>query len=115
MSLRRLQLALLAVGLAALVVMSGLFSTTVRIACLALIVAGAWWTEPERNRRGGGWWLLIGIGSVLSVVGFALAELSESAETGAGIVSIVGAATVAIGATIGFPLAPKRSGSRRRA
>lgn len=115
MGLRRLQFALIAVAAAALVVMAGLFSTTVRIACLAVVVAGAWWTEPERSRRGGGWWLLVGVGAAVSVIGFAVAELSEAAETGAGIAAIAGAATVVIGATIGFPVAPKRSAAKRRA
>jgi hypothetical protein len=84
--------------------MAGLFSTGVRIACLAAIVGGAWAIEPERSRRGGGWWNLIGLGALLSVAGFAVAELAESAETVAGIVAIAGAALVVIGATIGFPI-----------
>jgi uncharacterized RDD family membrane protein YckC len=113
-SLRRLQLALIAVGLAALVVMAGLFSTGVRVACLVAVVAGAWWTEPERGRRWGGWWILVGLGAALAVVGFVVAELSERAETPAGIAAIVGCALVVIGATIGFPVAPKRRVAARR-
>ena len=65
---------------------------------------GALYTEPERSRRGGGWWLLVGAGAVLAIAGFAVVELSESAETAAGIVSITGSALVIIGATVGFPL-----------
>jgi hypothetical protein len=89
---------------AAVVVMAGLFSAGVRIACLAVVVAGAYLTEPERSRRGGGWWLLVGAGATLAVAGFAIAELSEPAETEAGIVAIAGSALVIIGATVGFPV-----------
>lgn len=103
MSLRRLQLALLATAIAAAVVMAGLVSTGARVVALGVIVAGAWLTEPERSRRGGGWWLLIGLGTVLAVAGFAISELSGPAETAAGIVAIAGSALVIIGATVGFP------------
>jgi hypothetical protein len=103
-STRKLQLALILTAAAAIVVMGGLLSTAARIACLGVIVVGAWATEPERSRRGGGWWLLVGAGAVLAVAGFAVAELSEPAETAAGIVAIAGSALVIIGATIGFPL-----------
>ena len=104
MSLRALQLMLIAIAAAAAVVMAGLFSTEARLVCLAVIALGAWATEPERHRRGGGWWLILAAGVLLSLAGFALEELSEPAETEAGIVAIAGAATVIAGATIGFPL-----------
>ena len=41
---------------------------------------------------------------MLAIAGFAVAELSEPAETAAGIVAIAGSALVIIGATVGFPL-----------
>jgi hypothetical protein len=103
MGLRRLQLTLALTAAAAVVVMAGLLSTGARIGCLCVVVAGAWLTEPERSRRGGGWWLLIGAGAALAVAGFVVAELSEPAETAAGVVAIAGSALVIIGATIGFP------------
>ena len=103
MSTRRLQIALVATGLAALVVMAGLLSTGARIACLAVVVACALYTEPERTRRGGGWWLLVGAGAALAVAGFAAAELFDAAETEAGIATIAGSALVIVGATAGFP------------
>jgi hypothetical protein len=103
-SLRRLQLALIAAVAAAVVVMAGLFSTEVRLACLGVVVAAAWATEPERHRPGGGWWMLIVAGTALSLAGFVVEELSEPAETAAGIVAIAGAALVIVGATVGFPL-----------
>jgi hypothetical protein len=102
-NLRRLQLTLALTAAAAAAVMAGLLSTGARVACLAVVVAGAWLTEPERTRRGGGWWLLIGAGTALAIAGFAIAELSEPAETEAGIVAIAGSALVIIGATVGFP------------
>lgn len=104
MRLRRLQLALIAAVAAAVVVMAGLFTTEVRLACLGVVVAAAWATEPERHRPGGGWWMLVAAGTVLSLAGFVIEELSEPAETAAGVVAIAGAATVIVGATIGFPL-----------
>jgi hypothetical protein len=104
LSLRPLQLVLIAAAAAAIVVMAGLFSTGVRLACLGAVVAAAWATEPERHRSGGGWWMLIAAGAALSIAGLAVEELSEAAETVAGIVAIAGAALVIVGATVGFPL-----------
>jgi hypothetical protein len=104
LSTRTLQLTLIVTAAAAVVVMGGLLSTGARIVCLAVILGGAWLTEPERSRRGGGWWLFVGAGALLAVAGFAVAELSGPAETAAGIVAIAGSALVIIGATIGFPL-----------
>jgi hypothetical protein len=104
LSLRPLQLVLIVAAAAAIVVMSGLFSTGVRLACLVAVVAAAWATERERHRPGGGWWMLIAAGTALSVGGFVVEEISEPAETAAGIVAIAGAALVIVGATVGFPL-----------
>jgi O-antigen ligase len=103
LTLHRLQLVLVLTAAAAAIVMVGLLSSGARIACLGVVLAGAWLTEPERSRRGGGWRLLIGAGAALATVGFAVAELSEPAETAAGIVAIAGSALVIAGATIGFP------------
>ena len=104
MTLRALQLTLILTAAAAAIVMGGLLSTGARIACLGVLVAGAWLTEPERSRSGGGWWWFVALGTVLAAGGFAVAELSEPAETVAGIVAIAGAALVIVGATIGFPI-----------
>ncbi len=104
MSTRTLQLTLILTAVAAVVVMGGLLSTGARVICLAVIGAGAWLTEPERSRRGGGWWMLIGAGAALAVVGFVIAELSEPAETAAGVTAIAGSALVLIGAAVGFPV-----------
>ena len=103
MSLRGLQLALLAAAAAAIVVMGGLFSTEVRVGCLGVMVAVAWLTEPERRRRGGGWWMLVAVGAALSLAAFAVEAIWEPAET-AGVAAIAAAALVIVGATIGFPL-----------
>ena len=49
-------------------------------------------------------WGLVAVGATLSLAAFAVEEISEPAETAAGIVAIAAAALVIIGATIGFPL-----------
>jgi hypothetical protein len=102
-SLRRLQLVLASMVVAAAIVMAGLLSSGARVGCLVLVVAATWLTEPERSRSGGGWWLLVAAGAALAVLGFAIAEASEPAETEAGIIAIAGSALVIVGATIGFP------------
>ncbi len=103
MTLRALQLTLILTAAAAAIVMGGLLSTGARIACLGVLVAGAWLTEPERSRSGGGWWWLLVLGAVLAVGGFVVAELSEPAETEAGIAAIAGSALALVGITVGFP------------
>jgi hypothetical protein len=47
-----------------------------------------------------GWWDLLAAGVGLSILG---AHLADAAGTLGGIVAIVGAALVLVGATIGFP------------
>jgi uncharacterized membrane protein HdeD (DUF308 family) len=84
--------------------MFDLFATGVRFGCLAIVVAGTALTAEERRRRGGGWWMLLAAGAALSLAGLVL---SIPADTAGGIVAIVGAALVVIGATIGFPLADR--------
>ena len=110
MTVRGLQAVLLGTAFAALVVMLGLFSTAIRVICLAAIVSGAWATEPERSRRSGGWWTLVAAGAGLTTIGFVVAEISDPARTAAGIAAIAGSAMVVVGATIGFPL---RAADRR--
>jgi hypothetical protein len=104
MSLRRLQLVLIVTAIAALAVMAGLFSTEVRIGCLAVVVAAVLVTAPERRRPGGGWWILLAAGAALSVAGLVVEEVSEPAETIAGLIAIAGAALVVVAATVGFPV-----------
>jgi hypothetical protein len=102
-TLRALQLTLILTAAAAVIVMGGLLSTGARIACLGVMVVGTWLAEPERSRRGGGWWWFVALGTVLSVAGFAVAELRETAETEGGIATIAGSALAIIGIAIGFP------------
>jgi hypothetical protein len=100
---RALQLTLILTAAAAAIVMGGLLSTGGRIGCLGMMVAGTWVTEPERSRKGGGWWWFLALGTGLAVAGFAVAELSDAADTGGGIASIAGSALAIVGITIGFP------------
>lgn len=95
-----LRLALIVATLASVVVLTGLFSDEVRYGCLGVVALTALVTASERHRAGGGWWALFGAGTVLSVAGAGLAELSETAG---GLVAVAGGALVVIGATIGFP------------
>ena len=103
MTLRALQLTLILTAVAAAIVMTGLLSTGARIVCLVVMVLGAWLTEPERSRTGGGWWWLLALGTLIALGGFVAAEVSEPAETEAGIAAITGSALAIISATIGFP------------
>lgn len=95
-----LRAALLTATLAALVVLAGLFSETVRYLCLGVIAAATLLCAGERRRPGGGWWLILGVGAGLSVAG---ALLAEASETAGGLVAVIGGALVVIGATVGIP------------
>jgi hypothetical protein len=99
---RGLQAALLAAALAALAILVSLFGDPVRIGCLAVIVLATIVTAPQRRLRGGGWWTLLAAGAIASVVGFGLAELTE---TVGGLISVAGGVLVVGAATMGFPLA----------
>ena len=103
MTLRALQLTLILTAAAAAIVMGGLLSTGARIACLGVLVAGTSLTEPERSRSGGGWWWFLALGTVLAVGGLVAEELSEPAETEAGVAAIAGSALAIVGITVGFP------------
>lgn len=94
-----LRLALIVAAAAAIIVALDVFSTPVRIACLAILVAVVAITAGERRRLGSGWWDLLSVGVALSIAG---AAISGAAETLGGIVAIAGAALVLVGATIGF-------------
>jgi hypothetical protein len=101
MSLRALQVVLVACAVAAVVILVSAFPIAVRLGCVGILVAGAAITADERRLAGGGWWLLLGAGAALSVAGLAL---SEAAETAGGIVALAGALLVVAGSAIGFPL-----------
>ena len=96
-----LRLALVAAAVAAVAVLTGVFSDPVRYACLGVVTLATLVTAPERRRTGGGWWTLLGVGAVLSLVGSGLAELND---TVGGLFAVVGGALVVIAATIGFPV-----------
>ena len=96
-----LRLALVAAVVAAVAVLTGLFSDEIRYACLGVVARVALVTAPERRRTGGGWWTLLGAGAALSLAGAGLAELND---TVGGLIAVVGGALVVIAATIGFPV-----------
>ena len=96
-----LRAALVIAAAAALIILAGLFGDAVRYVCLGLIVLATLYCAGERRHPGGGWWSILGAGALLSVIGAALAELSE---TVGGLVAVVGGALVVIGATVGFPV-----------
>src|SRR5688500_14084572 len=95
-----LRLALIVATLAAVAVITGIFSDTVRYVCVGLIAVAALMTVGERRRAGGGWWPMLAAGAALSVVGAAASELND---TLGGLIAVVGGAMVVIGATVGFP------------
>lgn len=95
-----LRLALVIAALAAVAVLTGVFSDAIRYACVGVISLCALVTVTERRRPGGGWWTILGAGAVLSVAGAVLAELND---TVGGLVAVAGGALVVIAATVGFP------------
>jgi hypothetical protein len=86
---------------AALVVVLGLFSTGVRVACLAVIVAATLVAAPSRHDAGGGWWWLLAAGACGSIAGALLAQV---ADTPGGWVALLSGLDVMIAAAVGFPL-----------
>ena len=95
-----LRTALVFAALAALVVLTGLFSDAVRLGCLVVIVLATLVTAGERSRPGGGWWTVLGAGAALSALG---AGISEVSETVGGLIAVVGGVLVVVGSAIGFP------------
>jgi hypothetical protein len=95
-----LRLVLVVAAAAAVAVLTGLFSDPVRYGCVGVMALAALVTAGERRRPGGGWWVLLGAGAGLSIVGAAVAELSD---TVGGLLAVTGGALVVIAATIGFP------------
>ena len=95
-----LRLALVVATLAAVAVITGVFSDTVRYVCLGIVALAAVLTIGERRRAGGGWWTVFAVGAGLSIVGAAVAELND---TTGGLIAVIGGGLVVIGATIGFP------------
>ncbi len=89
-----------AAALAAILVLVGAFSDAFRVGCLVAIAAVAALSYAELRRPGGGWWTLLAAGAALSVAGAANAQ---AADTAGGIVAVIGATLVIIGAAIGFP------------
>jgi hypothetical protein len=98
---RALQLILaLAIG-AALAILVNLFGDYVMIGCLAVMALATAVTAPARREEGGGWWALLAIGTIASIAGAGVAQLTE---TVGGLVAVVGGVLVVVGAVVGFPL-----------
>ena len=95
-----LRTALALASLAAMVILTGLFSDAVRYGCLGVIFIATVVSAGERKRQGGGWWTVLGAGAALSAIGAGVAELSE---TVGGLIAVVGGALVVIASVIGFP------------
>jgi hypothetical protein len=95
-----LRLALIVASVATVIVAIDVFSTAVRIGCLAVEAVVLVLTSGERRRAGSGWWDLFAAGVLISIVG---AVLAQAASTAGGIVAIAGAALVLVAATLGFP------------
>lgn len=95
-------LALAVVGAAA--IMIGSVSLIISLIGLGLIIVCTVLAAPAgRDRPGGGWWTMLAAGSALSAAG---AVVSIGLESIGGLIAIIGAVLVVMGATIGFPLKP---------
>ena len=105
MSLRGLQLTLLAAALASLVILTGAFSDLVAVGCVLVVVGATALSAGERHRPGGGWWALMALGAAMSAGGGLVAQLSEGLG---GVLALLGGVAVIIAAAVGFPLAGPR-------
>ena len=101
MNLRVTQFALILAGLAAVVIMVGLFDTAASLAALGAIVLATLLAAPAGRGPGGGWWTLMAAGTLLSGIGAIVAIFSEGAG---GLIALLGGVAVVSGAAIGFPL-----------
>ena len=99
---RVLRVALLVAAIASLVVLVGLFSDVVRIACLALTALVTIVAAPARRMEGGGWWTVLAVGALASIAG---AIVAQPAATLGGLIAVIGGVLVVVAATIGFPVA----------
>jgi hypothetical protein len=93
-------MALAVAGIAAFIVVVGLFGTGFRIACLVLIALAAVATLPLRASDGGGWWWILAGGAAASIAG---AIIAQPAATLGGVIALLGGIAVIIGAAVGFP------------
>src|SRR3954452_21867074 len=95
-----LRVALVVGGIAAFVVVLGVFGAGVRVACLVLIALATLVALPLRPRDGGGlWWILAG-GASASIAG---AIIAQPSATLGGVISLLGGIPLITGAAIGFP------------
>jgi uncharacterized membrane protein HdeD (DUF308 family) len=95
-----LRIALAIAGIAAFIVVVGVFGTAFRIACLVLIALAAVVTLPLRSGDGGGWWWILAGGAAASIAG---AIIAQPAATLGGLIALLGGIAVIIGAAVGFP------------
>lgn len=95
-----LRAALILAAAAAAVILLDLFSSGARWGCVAVLVAVAVYTSPERQRAGSGWWDIFVVGLGISILA---GLISGAAETVGGILALVGGALVIVAAAIGFP------------
>jgi uncharacterized membrane protein HdeD (DUF308 family) len=95
-----LRVALVVAGIAAFVVVLGVFGAGVRVACLVLIALAALVALPLRPRDGGGWWWILAGGAAASIAG---AIIAQPSPTLGGLIALLGGIAVIIGAAVGFP------------
>jgi hypothetical protein len=95
-----LRIALAVAGIAAFIVVLGLFGTALRVACLVLIALAAVVTLPLRSSDRAGWWSMLAGGAAASIAG---AIIAQPAATLGGVIALLGGVAVIIGAAVGFP------------
>jgi hypothetical protein len=95
-----LRITLVVAALCALIVVLGLFGTTVRIICLIAIAVASLITASLRSTRSGGWWWILAGGATASIAG---AIIAQPAATLGGVIALIGGLGVLVGAAIGFP------------
>jgi hypothetical protein len=98
LSVRAVQVALIAAGIGAVVILLQLFGRPVQVAALVIIVLAALITAPAGRRYGGRWWPLLVLGAVLSVGG---ALIAQGPQALGGLIALIGGIIVIIAAAIG--------------
>src|SRR6476619_914130 len=89
-------------GLAAALLLLGIFGTGVAVAGVCAAIAGTILAAPFADRPGivAGWWAMLAAGALLAAIGVALGFAVESLG---GLVRVLGGGLLAVGVALAYP------------